>query len=102
MRIEVSALLGKRRELRFGLVGERIASRNRDSFVAPVVGAAERDRAVVRPRLVRPVTGQADHVDDGLERAVEQYLERGLGLGAMAVGRLMRAGRGRLLHGPEG
>ena len=57
-----------------------------------VVGALEGDPAVGGERLVAVVAAGEHHVDDGLERRVEQHLERPIGRLPVLVGDLVAAG----------
>ena len=107
VRERVGALVGERRELRrsTGRRGDRGPSTG-DALVGAVGVAAERDPAVVGEGLVGAVAGRAHHVDDRVEGAVEEHLERRLGLVPVGVGDLVGArwGRGLRLggHGPRG
>ncbi len=62
------------------LVGERVGALAGDLLVAAALGAPEADPPVVRAGLVRRVAREQDHVDDRVERGVEQDLERPLGV----------------------
>ena len=57
-----------------------------------VLGADEGHAPVGRERLVAIVAAGEHHVDDRLERRVEQDLERPIGLGAVLVGDLVARG----------
>ncbi len=98
MRVGPAPLLGEGRERGRRLVGERIVALGRDTFEA-VTGAAERDPAVVRARLVQPVPMAAHHVDDRFERGVAQHGECRLRRGPVGVRNLV--GRHDLGHGAQ-
>ena len=77
-----------------GLVGEGIGTLARDLLVAAALGAPEADPPVVRTGLVRPVAREQHHVDDRIERAVEQDVERTLGVVDAFGGDLVDGRRG--------
>ena len=61
-------------ELVGALVGQRVAALGGDHVVTRVA-TGEADRAVVGPRLVGTVAMEEHHVDDRLQRGVEQHVE---------------------------
>ncbi len=99
-RVWLGALGGKPRELVGGLVGERIGARGGDRFVPAVVRAPEPDPAVVRASLVTAAACHQHHVDDRIERRVEQHLERALGVG-LVLGRDLVSGDGHRRGGHD-
>ena len=78
VRVGAGALGFQPGELVGGLVGERVGTLARDLLVAAAFGPPEADPTVVRTGLVRRRRGEQDHVDDRVERAVEQDVERAL------------------------
>ena len=98
----VGAFVRQRRELVRRLIGQRVAARDRDPFVRAVGTSPERDAAVVGQRLVGAVACGTDHVDDRVERAVEEHLEGGVCHRPVGVGQLVRVRCSRRIHGPGG
>ena len=72
------------------LVGERIAALDRGALVSAGRGPGGTDAPVGGECFVRAVTVREDHVDDRLEARVEQHVERGVDVGAVRVGDLVR------------
>ena len=93
-RVGVGAFCFQPGELVGGLVGERVGTLACDLLVAAALGPPEADPPVVRTGLVRPVAREQDHVDDRVERAVEQDLERALGVVCALGGDLVDRHRG--------
>jgi hypothetical protein len=92
-RVAVSAFDLEPREAVSGLVGERVGALGGDPFVAAAVTAAEAHPPVVRARLVGAVASEQDHVDDRVERGVEEHVEGALGV-VLELGRHLVHGYG--------
>ena len=88
----VGALVLEPDELVGRLVGERIAAAALDLGEVAALGALEGHPPVGGERLVTIVAAGEHHVDDGLERRIEQDLERAIGFRAVLVGDLMSCG----------
>ena len=104
-------LVGERGEPVGRLVGERVGALGLEDVPGPRVAPPERDPTLGGERLVAVVAAREHHVDDGLERRLEQHLERGIDLGPVLVGDLVampirrqvrgrRVGDGLSSHGP--
>ena len=91
VRVEVGPLGLEPDELVGRLVGERVAARRGSTSTKSPASVRSK---VTRPSrdegLVAVVAAGEHHVDDGLERRIEQHLERPLGRLPVLVGDLVR------------
>ena len=99
VRVEVGPLGLEPDELVRRLVGERIAALEAHLDEVTGVGPLEGHPAARGQGFVAVVPMGEHHVDDGLERRIEQHLERLLGCLPVLVGDLVRRGRDCAGHG---